>query len=106
MVALLGLTDHCGPIESDSLSRMVQPRLLKRQRVSPDSIISTCFTTWTNVAVFSTFTVIDLDLWYLVVVVNMSSLDSDSVHGADSGEAGEPEIEPEFNDVRTLPVPS
>ena len=53
---------------------------------------------------FSTFILIDLDLWYLLVVVNMSSLDSDSVHGADSGEAGEPGIEPEFNDVRTLPV--
>jgi hypothetical protein len=34
----------------------------------------------------------------------MSSLDSDSVHGADSGGAGEPDIEPELNDVRTLPV--
>jgi hypothetical protein len=56
--------------------------------------------------VFSTFVLVDLDLWHLLVVANMSSLDSDSVHGADSGEAGEPEIEPEFNDVRTLPVRS
>jgi hypothetical protein len=54
--------------------------------------------------VFSTFILIDLDLWYLLVVVNMSSLDSDSMHGADSSETGEPETEPEFIDVRTLPV--
>jgi hypothetical protein len=104
MAALLGVTDYCGPIGIASLSRHVQPRLLNTPAVPPDSTISTHLTTWSNVAVFLTFTVIDLDLWYLLVVVNMSSLDSDSVHGADSGEAGEPGIEPEFNDVRTLPV--
>ena len=106
MAALLGVTDYCGPVGSASLtlSRHVQPRLLNTPAFPPDSTVSTHLTTWSNVAVFLTFTVIDLDLWYLLVVVNMSSLDSDSVHGADSGEAGEPDIEPELNDVRTLPV--
>jgi hypothetical protein len=35
MAALLGVTDYCGPIESASLSRNVQPRLFKRQRIPP-----------------------------------------------------------------------